>query len=458
MIDASLLDLGLGAVGAVAVVGLIASLRPSQRRRRQARATAIASAPTGTVEQEEPISELDRRSSAALVAADNRLAGAEQELAFAQAQFGSGATDAFASVLTDSRARLTEAFGLRQRVDDDTDSDADRRTRCERILSLCSAIADDLSAQENEFANRRARQDGAAATLDDVEAQATQAGRRIAGAQATLTALAAQLPPGSLSTLAANPDHAEQLLTAAAAAVAAGRSSLRADDKQSAASQARIAVAGLSQAIALVDAIDSAQSDLASAPERIATRLSSLGTDLRDVSRLAPDNAGIAPLAADARAAIARAQHTDADPLAALADLQKAEAALDSALAPIRRSADEDAKTLSALTAAIGSSTAAVNAVGNFISTRQGAVGAEARTRLSEARRLLNEAQTIERSDPGLALAKLRQADAGAEQAAQLAQVDVDRWEDREWLRDGAKFVTKLVLGDRFDDGPFIFR
>jgi len=67
-----------------------------------------------------------------------------------------------------------------------------------------------------------------------------------------------------------------------------------------------------------------------------------------------------------------------------------------------------------------------VTVAGDFISTRRGAVGSSARTRLAEAERHLDDASRLGTSDPIAALRSAQRADALAQQALAEAQQDVD--------------------------------
>jgi hypothetical protein len=66
-----------------------------------------------------------------------------------------------------------------------------------------------------------------------------------------------------------------------------------------------------------------------------------------------------------------------------------------------------------------------ISATQDFITTRRGGIGGEARTRLAEAQRHLDRAMSLAQTDPVSALAAAQQADALAEQAGQLARADV---------------------------------
>ncbi|WP_329609359.1 hypothetical protein [Arthrobacter sp. ATA002] len=72
------------------------------------------------------------------------------------------------------------------------------------------------------------------------------------------------------------------------------------------------------------------------------------------------------------------------------------------------------------------SAQAQISGTADYIRARRGGVGSEARTRLAEAERNLQQAIALQSSDPVSALAYAQQANALAAQAADMAQQDVD--------------------------------
>ncbi|MGV9481955.1 TPM domain-containing protein, partial [Gordonia aichiensis] len=82
-----------------------------------------------------------------------------------------------------------------------------------------------------------------------------------------------------------------------------------------------------------------------------------------------------------------------------------------------------------------------------FISTRRGAVGSTARTRLSEAQRLLQSANATAQSDPTAAIDSARRAGSLADQALMAAQGDVVSWQQSQQPRSGSGSAAGAVLG-----------
>jgi hypothetical protein len=85
-------------------------------------------------------------------------------------------------------------------------------------------------------------------------------------------------------------------------------------------------------------------------------------------------------------------------------------------------------RAAAALDQAVLTARSTIAAAGDFIATRRGAVGPEARTRLAEAERHLDVAVDQGRDDPVGALREAHQAVTLAQQALDRAQDDVTRW------------------------------
>ena len=417
----------LALVGLVVVVGIVVLVVALTNRRRTVTPATAAPDELSAL----PTAELDRRSGSALVAIDDQLRSSEQELGFAQAQFGTDATKEFAAALADGKAKATEAFRLRQALDDDTpDTDAQRRAWATQILRLCGDVSTALDAQKTAFDELRNLEDHVERALDDHAQAATGLTQRVGPARATLKALAAQYPDTALASVAQNPDHAEQLISDVGDAIAAGRAAAaQPDHRGEAVGYARAAEAALDHAKTLLDAVDSAGADLAAAGRRIDAGIASITSDLSDAARLAPGDAAVAPQVQVAQQAVQTASAVRAgagDPLAALRGLTAAEAALDASLAPMREHEEQARRALTLLDETLGRLDSAIRAATDFINTRRGVVGPEARTRLAEGRRLRDEAVAQRDTDPVAALPVAQRAQQYVDDAIDAARQDVD--------------------------------
>lgn len=419
---------GVVVAGAAVGIGVVASRR---RRNGSGATTGRAGAPQGQSTQQ-----LVAQAGPALVEIDDDLREFEQDLGFAEAQFGAEATREFSASLAQAKPQVAQAFTLRKQLDEIPESDdAARRAVATQILQICQGVSQQLGAQAQAFDALRQEQANVPATLEELGRRAEELRGRVEPARATLVNLAVQYPPTALASVSSNPDHASQLIEGAGGSVVTGQQHVASGDAAAAVAQAQVARNALTQAAALLDAVDSAQQDLANASARLQEATASITADVADADRLAPGDPALAPLTGAARQALAAASSATApggDPLGALAALADAETALDAALAPRR----EQAEVAQRARAQIGERTArldsAIRSTNAYIDARRGAVGPEARTRLAEAIRLLGVAHEESGGDPQRAVATLQQAEGLAGSASQLAQADVAQWEQQQ--------------------------
>ncbi|WP_164983977.1 TPM domain-containing protein [Cellulomonas endophytica] len=436
---------GFGALlvlGAVVVGGVLVATRLRSRRRGAANPAGAPAAVAGAAPPRPggdgldalPTEELDARSASALVRIDDALRSSEQELGFAQAQFGASATAEYEAVLAEAKGRVTEAFRLRQTLDDHIpDTPEEVRERSLTILRTCRGVAESLDAQKEGFDRLRDVHARVGDALDAHARTAADLGARVEPARGALAALGRRWPATALASVALNPEQARLLLDEVATTVAAGHEAVARDDRAAAVGYARAAEAALDQAATLLDAVDRAGTDLASADGRLDAALASIGADLEDVDRIGRGDPVVLARATDARAAVEAgraARGGSGDPLAALQGLTDAESALDAALAPRREARDTARRTRAQAVETLDRLDAALRGVGDFVDTRRGVVGPEARTRLAEAHRLRDGAADRLDRDPVAALSQARAGEERVAQAQRLAQDDVRRAEE----------------------------
>ena len=426
--------------------GTMFAMRAVGRNRHQAPAgTSVPPAAQGV-----SLQDLEQQAAEALVGMDNAVRSADEELAFAEAQFGRQRTESFREVLEQARAGAKEAFSLRQQLDDDQpEPDALRRNMLARIIELAGQARRTLDEHTQEFATLRSLQDRAPEFLAELTTRAEETRGRLPTADQEIRGLAARHPREALVTVRSHLEQATHLLDSADGFITAGRQSLDRDDRPSAVAAARAAEESIGQASGLLDAISRADADLASAAEQISRGIASLTADLQDARRLAPNEPVVGQAAERAREAIERAQsvRTGGDPLRALADLDVAEHDLDTLLEPMREQEAHVAKmreNFAERTTRVG---ARLQSINQTIATRRGAVSSGARTRMSEALRLYDEAQATGQSDPAAAMGLLTRAEQLGEQALTEADNDVNTWGGSGGSGGGGIDPWSVVLG-----------
>ena len=126
-------------------------------------------------------------------------------------------------------------------------------------------------------------------------------------------------------------------------------------------------------------------------------------------------------------ASTTRRRNGSADPLGAFTQLTKADADLDRLLASVAEEREAAERLSRAFDQALFTAQSRVRAVSDFIDTRRGSIGPEARTRLAEAVRQLQAAQAKKATNLTEAIAHANGASMLAAQAQSLANDDVQR-------------------------------
>ena len=406
---------------ALVVLGIVFFVRS----RRRGSGGGAAAAPAGPTQQQ-----LDQRAGSLLVRLDDSLKTSEQELGFAIAQFGTEVTTPFSASLSTAKSQVAEAFTLRQKLDDSVpETPGEKRAMTSRIIELCEAADTELDAQADAFDDLRKLEQNAPQALATVVTDAEAVTARLVTARATLATLQASFSTAALSSIADNPEQVNKLLEFVGTAGSNAQSAITGGDTGAAAVNVRAAQASIGQTTQLLDSIDTLASGLADARSALAAAVVDTQQDLVTARALpAAASGSLAEEVAAADSALTAALTGDGpnNPLASLASLSTANAALDRVLDAVR---DERQKLQSAtaqLPTAMSAASSQISAATDFITTRRGGVGSSARTRLSEATRHLETAVGLAPSDPVQALAEATAAQSLASQALFLAQNDVD--------------------------------
>ncbi len=443
--DGGGLPLGVLAGGA-ALLGLGAVALSRGNRRRATAGPALAysdgdgAVPAAPRDEfaEMPTEQLEHQASAALIELDDAVQTSEQELGFAQAQFGDEAVVGFRQALDESRGELQHAFALRQRLDDaQPEDEATRRAMLADIVQLCRSADARLDAQADAFDRLRDLERTAPEVVAALGPRVDAASARIPQAEARVQELRSRFAATAMTAVADNVEQARARLAAAQTELAEARAALDAGRRGEAVVSTRAAEDALAQAETLLAAIDRIEADLAEAGTRIAVARAEVEQDLAEARAILAvgDPGGLAPLVARAEVALRAADAavragvgTLPDPLTALRQLDEARIALDRGLETARDAQVQARRAAALLDKTLLSARASISAAVDFISTRRGAVGAEARTRLAEAQQHVQYAMRIASADPNGALREAQQADALAQEALHLAQADVEQW------------------------------
>ncbi|MFD4294430.1 TPM domain-containing protein [Rhodococcus sp. NPDC058505] len=425
----------LGGVAVVAAGGAVLYTR--RRKTRTGRGGSAAADVDWTdpaVLATLPIATLDARAKEVLVETDNAIRTSEEELNLARGEFGDAATAPFTAAYDAARSTLASAFAIRQRLDDDIPETPDQqRDMLVELIATCSRADRELNDRVTEFDGMRDLLIDAPARLDALTQRTVEMTVRIPESESVLTALRGEFPAPALASVDGNIALAREQLAYADQNITAGRDAvaLPAGKQGPAVVAIRAAEGALDQVRELLDGVDHAADNIRTAMATLPAAIADARKDIADADALAghggPD---LAAAKSAAEAAVAAAEATSgSDPLGAFTELAKADSALDTILAAANEAKANAERTAQRLTQDITAAQAQITAATDFVATRRGAVGAEARTRLSEAQRHLDAARQLSQSDPATALQHSRAAGDLSGRALRLAQSDVQQWE-----------------------------
>ncbi|QCR19732.1 TPM domain-containing protein [Agrococcus sp. SGAir0287] len=403
---------GLVVVGGAVGVGALVL-----RRRRTARA-----AKAEIEQQQQSLEQLKQRADIALVQLDDTVQQSEQELQFAQAQFGDEPVAQYAQAVERAKGGLKEAFTLQQQLDDAfPDSDQERHDWSSRILQIAEGATAELASQAKGFQELRDLEHTAPQALEAAARARAELERRIAGAKQILDRLDDRYTGLSIAPVQQNIDGAERLLPAIDEAVAEGRGA----EPGRAAIAVHAAEAAIAQAQSLLAGVERAGDDLAASEEQLRALVDDTETDVA-VARSLPRGAGdLAPIIQLAEQAIADARRTPVDVVEVLPRLQRANDTLEQATGQSREESERQGRAASSLQGWLASARANIDAAEQFLTTRRIAVGSHARQMLALAQEDLAQALRLQSTDVAAAADAARRASERAEQAMRDADEDV---------------------------------
>ncbi|GAB3559088.1 TPM domain-containing protein [Arthrobacter alkaliphilus] len=423
---------------AVVAAGGVGTYLYFRNRRKKGQAPGAAYGPQG--QQLDPlasmsIADLRRKAGSLLIEADDAIKSGEQELGFAQAQYGDAAVGNFSKALLDAKNHMTESFKLQQQLDDHIpDTEEQQRSWLGEIIRRSEAALASLREQKADFDSLRELEKNAPQALATVAAGVNEAEAKISSAEQSLNGLREKYADSALGHVSDNITQAKDRLAFVENATNTAREKLAAGESSLAAVAVRAAEEGLHQTNVLIDAISKLENNLNEARNALDGAVAETSQDLAQAKAMiqSGEHPELAGPVAGVEAALAQVkteiQGGKIDPIATLDRVEKAHQGLDQALSGIRDQQEQARRAQAALQQTIMAAQSQISATSDYIAARRGGVGPEARTRLAEAQRNLDYALSISRNDPVTALTYAQQAQSLAAQAAQLAQSDVDQF------------------------------
>jgi TPM domain len=472
--SAAPLLIGFGVI-VLAVLALYVVLRWRRRRRRAAELAAAR-----RVDATDPdalaslsLGALDDLSRWKVVDVDNAVRTSANELALTIEEFGEQRTEPFSRAVTTAKAALAQAFTVRQQLDDAIpETRAQRRELLTQTIVSAARADRELESQREAFEKMRDLVVNAPARLDGLTQQMVELTARIDPAEQRMTELRKEFDPAALTSVATNVATAKDRLAfadqnlsrardLAAKPVSGGQSGL-VDAVQAAES-------ALGQGRALLDAVDSAADDIhhavATLPSLIADTQSGIGHADTQLQGAVKTKAAHTRELASARDAASNAldaarANGSADPLGAFTRLTKADAELDKLLATVAEEQATAERLNRTFEQALFTAQSRINAVSDFIDTRRGSIGPEARTRLAEASRQLQAAHDRRETDINEAITRANTAATLADEAQSLANDDVRSAQLAYTGRYGGgnnmgAMMGGIIIGDMLGGGGF---
>ncbi|MGW0638814.1 TPM domain-containing protein [Nocardia salmonicida] len=384
-----------------------------------------------------------------LVEIDDAVRTSGEELTLATSEFGETAVTPFRSALEAARAATAKAFTIRQQLDDAVPETPDQqRAMLIELIATAGKADRELDAQVTDFDAMRDLLIDAPARLDALTRDIVELTAHMPGSEAELARLLSTYPPSVIAPIHDNVRMAKERITFAETNIDNARTALAQPVGQQGGAVAAIRAAegAIGQARTLLDAVDQAATNIQQARDGLPAALDELRADLTSAANLTEFGGPDLAAAVSSATAALNTPNADSDPLGAFHNAVTADAELDRAIAAAsdRKLAVEDLRRR--LDRTLTDAAARIDAASSFITTRRGGVDAEARTRLSEAQRHLDEARRLAAGDPERALVSAQTAADLGGRAMQQAQASVQAWETRQPMSGGGS-QTGAVLG-----------
>lgn len=405
---------------------------------RRATPTAVPEAPAAPPKPAELSGpELRQQGNALLIATDERIRDARQEVDFAEAQYGPEAVVELRDAVGKAADELAKSFTLRQRLDDDQPEDeATRNSMMREIVERTTRAQEMLDAETGRIRQLRDLERDAPATLVELPGRIEAVEERLPAARSALEALKAYAD-SAWQPVAGHVEEAEKGLAGARDAVTVGSSAMARNDRPDVAVATREALEGVTGAGELLDAIDALRATIADAEARLPQELAEADRDLRDtrsaLAELGQLDPGVAGRVREAERAIDGAHEVareqPADPVESLRVATDAHRTADAALLTARDAVAAHDRLDAAAASSIRTASLEVDRAATFIAQRRRGVGEAARTRLAEAQRHLDAAGALAATDPQGAVEGAQRAQRLAAEAYQLAASDFSDWD-----------------------------
>ena len=465
----------LAVLAGVGLLGFGGMTLWSRKRRRKAHEAAVTAAkdidPTSPEALASvPINALDDLSKSIVVEVDNAVRTSANELVLAVEEFGETQTAPFAAAVDNARQTLKQAFTVRQKLDDDVPEPLpERRDLLTRVVVSAAKANKELDTQSAAFRQMRDLVFNAPERMDALTQQLVTVTARLEPSDQKLAQLRTEFDEGALASVARNVTAARERVAFADDSITRGRELAAkpvAGEVGDLIDCVRGAESSLQQANTMLDAVDSAASDIRRA---VSTLPAAIEDIQRGISQAGEQLAkgGLAKSAelstardAAVRAVSAAQTNGSTDPLGTFTQLTQADADLDRLLATVTEEREASDRLERSYEQALSTAESRVRSVSDYIDTRRGSIGPEARTRLNEAVRQLEAAESKRETAIDEAIKHANGASMLAAQAQQLANDDVQAGQRQYQVNYGGRrqsdmgaMVGGIILGNILTGG-----
>jgi hypothetical protein len=422
--DTSATDLlmPLVVVGAAGVLAGYGYLRRTRRARTRTTPGLVSTAPPVPTPAES-----ERQARAALVLADDCVRGCKEELPFVADRFGEEAVEPFRHAVRAAETELAAAFAIWGRYEEGVPAEASaRRQALVGVVGRCAEAGRRLDSEADAMDRLRRLEEGVDGALAVAERRFRDLTARTAAAHGTAPALHDRYGPSAAEPVIGSIEQAKDRLVFATSQLNEARQAADAHDDRRAVRHLRAAEGAIAQAGVLVGGVERLAAELREAAGMVPAALTGAEAEIAAARK------GDAPVSLTAGELHARLAHADGvlaavrneltagpyDPVDALRRIARAVERLE-----VGRSGVIEAAALLVARSTVGEAE-------DYVTVHRGAVGAEARTRLSAAIRTLDGGTaTVSAKTSGMSLREppghSAEADTLAREARDLAERDV---------------------------------
>lgn len=331
--------------------------------------------------------DLAKQAALALVAADERVRIAVDDLGFAEAELGSDATMQLRETLVEVRTQLNDAFRLHRLNHDPMPGSLDEvRARNLRIAQICEWAEDALERQTTALADRARRARRASEVVAAVRADLERLRARIPHARDTIDRLTARYAREALARVDGNPAEADRLIGFAEHSVAVAEVRHAAGHREQASVALEASTASVQRAASLLDAVETFEVEALRAESMLVALVEECRRDLAAALEV-PRSRRVADVVGELQAALAAIPQAgvNTNPFAHLSRLREARATLVAAVAAARERATDLIPLVDHVHHAIRDADRRLDVARDAIAAHPGWISPEALTSLAES-------------------------------------------------------------------------